>query len=173
MIMSSTQQDFINRYARRIQAIIGKPASALETLPELRASAGLVSPGNFEAIRAPDNVGAGNETWYPGSISVGGFVYSKVDVRFNFGGYGDFDFAAGFWGGFGGGAGGGGGPWVDGALPRDNEEMEFQIAFGAVTGGSVELFWWRSGGPIQGGFLGVIGGLGVGGSKGTGKWKKA
>jgi hypothetical protein len=159
--MPSQHQDLINVYARRLQGLLGKPSSAL----------GILVPDTFETIKAPER--AANETWYPGSISVGGFVYSKVDVRFSFGAYGDYDFSAGFWGAFGGGAGGGGGPWVDGALPRDNEEMEFQIAFGAVTGGSVEMFWWRAGGPIQGGFLAVIGGLGVGGSKGTGKWKKA
>jgi hypothetical protein len=171
--MPNKQQEFINFYSKRMQGLIGKPSSALDALEKLRAPEGLLTPDTFETVRAPDGVGKAGETWYPGSISVGGFVYSKVDVRFSFGGYGDYDFSAGFWGAFGGGAGGGGGPWVDGALPRDNEETEFQIAFGAVTGGSVEMFWWRSGGPIQGGFLAVIGGLGVGGSKGTGKWKKA
>jgi hypothetical protein len=173
MIMSSKQQELINFHSRRLQGLLGKPSSALDTLEKFKAPGTIIVPDTYETIQAPDGVGKANETWYPGSISVGGFVYSKVDVRFNFGSYGDYDFSAGFWGAFGGGAGGGGGPWVDGALPRDNEEMEFQIAFGAVTGGSVEMFWWRAGGPIQGGFVGVIGGLGAGGSKGTGKWKKA
>lgn len=171
--MSSTQQDLINFHSRRLQGLLGKPSSALDTLEKFKVPERIIVPDTFETIKAPGELGAASETWYPGSISVGGFVYSKVDVRFSFGSYGDYDFSAGFWGAFGGGAGGGGGPWVDGALPRDNEEMEFQIAFGAVTGGSVELFWWRAGKPIQGGFVGVIGGLGVGGSKGTGKWKKA
>jgi hypothetical protein len=173
MSMTSKQQDFINSHVRRLQGLLGKPSSALDTLDKFKASEDIIIPDSFERIKAPDGAGKAGETWYPGSISVGGFIYSKVDVRFSFGSYGDYDFSAGFWGAFGGGAGGGGGPWVDGVLPRDNEEMEFQIAFGAVTGGSVEMFWWRAGGPIQGGFLAVIGGLGVGGSKGTGKWKKA
>ena len=170
--MSSRQQDLINFHTRRLQGLIGKPSSVLDTLEKYKAPEALVVPDTFETIKTPDNVGKAGETWYPGSISLGGFIYSKVDVRFSFGSYGDYDFSAGFWGAFGGGAGGGGGPWVDGALPRDNEEMEFQLAFGSVTGGSVEMFWWRPGGPIQGGFLAVIGGLGLGGTKGTGKWKK-
>jgi hypothetical protein len=168
--MSTKQQDLINFYVKRMRGIIGQPSSALDSLLVPSKQAFSASDA-YETIKAPE-IAAG-EKWYPGSISVGGFVYSKVDVRFDFGNYGSYDFSAGFWGGFGGGAGGGGGPWVETALPRDGEEMEFQIAFGALTGGSVELFWWRKNGPIQGGFVGVIGGLGVGGSKGTGKWKKA
>lgn len=168
--MNTEHQDLINSYVARLRGIIGQPNSVLDSLlvPSKQA---IVTPDTYETIKVPDAV-TDNETWYPGSISVGGFVYSSVSVDFDFGSYGRYNFDAGFWGAFGGGAGGGGGPWVDGALPRNNEEMEFQIAFGAYTGGSVELFWWRKGYPIQGGFMAIIGGLGVGGSKGTGKWTK-
>ncbi len=167
--MTTKHQDLIDFYVKRLKGIIGQPSSKLDSLlvPSKQA---IITPDTYETIKTPEI--AANETWYPGSITVGGFVYSKVTVEFNFGSYGVYDFNAGFWGAFGGGGGGGGGPWVDGALPRNEEEMEFQIAFGAVTGGSVELFWWRKNGPIQGGVVGVIGGLGVGGSKGTGKWTK-
>lgn len=168
--MTTKLQDLTDAYVERLRGIIGQPSSVLDSLL-VPSKKEIVMPDTFETVNAPEAV-ADNETWYPGSITVAGFVYSSVSVDFNFGSYGRWNFDAGFWGAFGGGSGGGGGPWVNGALPRNGEEMEFQIAFGAVTGGSVELFWWRKGGPIQGGFLAVIGGLGIGGSKGTGKWTK-
>ena len=167
------QQDFINAYARRMQGVLGKPSSVLDSLERIQAPEGLLVPTTFETIKEPEGISAASETWYPASVSAGGFVYSKVDARFNFYEYGEYDFSAGFWGAFGGGAGGGGGPWVNEALPRDNEEMEFQIAFGSATAGACEMFWWRRDGPIQGGLMAVVGGLGVGVSKGTGTWRKA
>lgn len=171
----TTTQEIINARAKAIQDLIGQPPEAIKSLrPPDEDTFRRLAEGFKELkepqLTAPPNVGKTASTWYGCSCTVGGFVYSSVTTRWNFGDYGDHTFEAGFWGAFGGGAGGGGGPWAD--LPKDGESMEFELVMAAYTGGVTQMFWWRKGGNIIGGMDAVIGGLGVGGTKGTGKWKK-
>jgi hypothetical protein len=143
--------------------LIGKPSSEIQ--PQLLAE-------HQNLVKTASEFVMG-EPWYPGTLSVAGFIYGSFTAQIRFGDGYDWKFEAGFWGGVGAGSGAGGGPWGEGFVsPVEGEEMCFEVSIAGFSGGEIQAFWWRPGGPIIGSCVALAAGLGLGGGGGSGNWHR-
>jgi len=100
--------------------------------------------------------------------------YGHVTVDIKFKDNHEWEFEADF---FGGGlnyvTGSGLSVWPDDfEHPEDGEKMKFEIVSASATFGCIQMFFWREGEPILGGFTILAGGAGLLGGGGTGTWKR-
>lgn len=112
---------------------------------------------------------------YPSTVSINfTLCHGHVTAEATFGDHRRWAFDSDFWGfGFGYASGAGVSVWGSGFIaPEEGEKMNFEIVSAQVTGGAIQMFLWRDGGPILGSFLVGAGGAGLVGGGGAGLWSR-
>lgn len=170
MAQKNITKQICEAHARHIAEInrnfIGKPISAIQE--ELQAQHEL----HTKSLSSARGLKKG-ERWYPGTVTVTGFIYGSLTAKIRFGDGNDWNFDGSWWGGVGAGSAVGGGPWAQGFInPSQGQKMDFVVVIGAYTAGEIQVYWSIRK-KVIGCFVGICAGIGAGGGKGSGTWKKA
>ncbi|WP_294081476.1 hypothetical protein [Proteiniphilum sp. UBA5384] len=113
-------------------------------------------------------------SWYYASIDVKVIICrGDLSINVDFSDNEKWNFSCSFWaGGAAAFSGAGYAVFPDGFRPKQNQEHCCQFAVVGVTGGVMQVNMWPSGGDILGTMEFAVGGIGIAGGGGTGKWTK-